>query len=40
LSTGDRAAAEHYLLDSMKINAPGSSQARELLANLSAAEKN
>jgi Flp pilus assembly protein TadD len=40
LSTGDRAAAEHYLLDSMKMNAPGSSQARELLASLSAAEKN
>jgi len=40
LSTGDRAAAEQDLLDSMKMNAPGSSQARELLASLSAAEKN
>ena len=40
LSTGDRAAAEQYLLDSMKINTPGSSQARELLASLSPAEKN
>jgi len=40
LSTGDRAAAERDLLDSMKMNAPGSSQARELLASLSAAEKN
>jgi len=40
LSTGERAAAEQYLLDSMKMNAPGSSQARELLASLPAAEKN
>jgi Flp pilus assembly protein TadD len=40
LSTGDRAAAEQYLLDSMKMNAPGSSQARELPASLSTAEKN
>lgn len=40
LSTGDRAAAEQYLLDSMKMNAPGSSQARELLASLSMAKKN
>jgi len=40
LSTGDRAAAEQDLLDSMKMNAPGSSQARELPASLSAAEKN
>jgi tetratricopeptide (TPR) repeat protein len=40
LSTGDRAAAERYLLDSMKMNAPGSSQARELLASLSAPRKN
>jgi len=35
LATGDYAAAERYLLDSAKLNAPGSSQARELLANLS-----
>jgi tetratricopeptide (TPR) repeat protein len=40
LSTGDRAAAERYLLDSTKMNAPGSSQARELLARLSAPKKN
>jgi len=40
LSTGDRAAAERYLLDSTKMNAPGSSQARELLASLSAPTKN
>jgi Flp pilus assembly protein TadD len=40
LSTGDRAAAEQYLLDSIKMNAPGSSQARELLASLSAAKNN
>jgi tetratricopeptide (TPR) repeat protein len=40
LSTGDRAAAERYLLDSTKMNAPGSSQARELLASLSAPKKN
>jgi len=40
LSTGDRAAAERYLLDSTKTNAPGSSQARELLASLSAPTKN
>ena len=40
LSAGDRAAAEQDLLDSMKMNAPGSSQARELPASLSAAEKN
>jgi Flp pilus assembly protein TadD len=36
LNTGDRAAAERYLLESTKTNAPGSSQARELLASLSA----
>jgi len=40
LSTGDRAAAERYLLDSTKMNAPGSSQARDLLASLSAPGKN
>ena len=40
LSTGDRATAERYLLDSTKMNAPGSSQARELLASLSAPTKN
>jgi tetratricopeptide (TPR) repeat protein len=40
VSTGDRAAAERYLLDSTKMNAPGSSQARELLAILSAPTKN
>jgi hypothetical protein len=38
--TGDRAAAERYLLDSAKMNAPGSSQARDLLASLSAPKKN
>jgi Flp pilus assembly protein TadD len=40
LSTGDRVAAERYLLDSTKLNAPGSSQARDLLASLSAPKKN
>jgi tetratricopeptide (TPR) repeat protein len=40
LTTGDRAAAERYLLESTKVNAPGSSQARELLASLSAPGKN
>jgi len=40
LSTGDRAAAERYLLDSTKLNAPGSSQARELLASISAPKRN
>jgi tetratricopeptide (TPR) repeat protein len=40
LSTGDRAAAERYLLDSTKLNAPGSSLARDLLASLSAPRKN
>jgi len=40
LSTGDRAAAERFLLDSTKMNAPGSSLARELLAILSTAKKN
>jgi Flp pilus assembly protein TadD len=40
LSTGDHAAAERYLLDSAKMNAPGSSLARELLASLSAPRKN
>jgi tetratricopeptide (TPR) repeat protein len=40
LSTGDRAAGERYLLDSTKMNAPGSSQARDLLASLSAQKKN
>jgi tetratricopeptide (TPR) repeat protein len=39
-SIGDRAAAERYLLDSMKMNAPGSSEARDLLARLSARAKN
>ena len=40
LSTGDRTAAERYLLDSTKLNAPGSSQARELLASISAPKRN
>jgi Flp pilus assembly protein TadD len=40
LGTGDRAAAERYLLDSTKMNAPGSSHARELLASLSTPTKN
>jgi tetratricopeptide (TPR) repeat protein len=40
LSTGDRAGAERLLLDSTKMNAPGSSLARELLAILSAPKKN
>jgi tetratricopeptide (TPR) repeat protein len=40
LSTGDRVAAERYLLDSTKMNAPGSGQARELLASLSTPKKN
>jgi tetratricopeptide (TPR) repeat protein len=40
LSSGDRTAAEQYLLDSTKLNAPGSSQARELLASLSTPTKN
>jgi tetratricopeptide (TPR) repeat protein len=40
LSTGERAAAERFLLDSTKMNAPGSSLARELLAILSAPKKN
>jgi tetratricopeptide (TPR) repeat protein len=40
LSTGDRAAAERLLLDSTKMNAHGSSLARELLAILSAPKKN
>jgi tetratricopeptide (TPR) repeat protein len=40
LSTGDRAAGERYLLDSTKMNAPGSSQARDLMASLSAQKKN
>ena len=39
-SLGDRAAAERYLIDSMKMNAPGSSEARDLLARLSAPAKN
>jgi tetratricopeptide (TPR) repeat protein len=39
-SIGDCAAAERYLLDSMKMNAPGSSEARDLLARLSAPAKN
>ena len=39
-SIGDRAAAERYLLDSMNMNAPGSSEARDLLARLSAPAKN
>ena len=40
LSTGDRAAGERYLLDSTKMNAPGSSPARDLMASLSAQKKN
>jgi tetratricopeptide (TPR) repeat protein len=40
LSAGDRAAAGRYLLDSTKMNAPGSSQAQELLASLSVPKKN
>ena len=40
LSCGDRAAGEQLLLDATKMNAPGSSLARELLANLSAPKKN
>jgi len=40
LSTGDRVAAERYLFDSTKLNAPGSGQARDLLASLSAPRKN
>ena len=40
LATGDHSAAERYLLDSAKTNAPGSSQARELLASLSQPRKN
>lgn len=40
LSTGDRAAAERYLLESTKMNAPGSSRARELLATLSVPTNN
>jgi tetratricopeptide (TPR) repeat protein len=40
LSTGDCAAGERYLLDSTKLNAPGSSQARDLMASLSAPKKN
>ena len=40
LKSGDRVAAEQYFLDSMKLNAPGSSQARDLLASLSALKKN
>lgn len=39
-SIGDRAAAERYLLDSMNMNAPGSSEARDLRARLSAPAKN
>ena len=40
LKSGDRVAAEQYFLDSMKLNAPGSNQARELLASLSVLKKN
>jgi tetratricopeptide (TPR) repeat protein len=40
LSCGDRAAGERLLLDATKMNAPGSSLARELLASLSAPKKN
>jgi tetratricopeptide (TPR) repeat protein len=40
LSTGDRDAAERFLLDSTKMNAPGSGLARELLAILSTPKKN
>ncbi len=40
LNTGDRGAAEQYLFDSAKMNAPGASLARELLASLSAPKKN
>jgi tetratricopeptide (TPR) repeat protein len=36
LGCGDRAAGERLLLDATKMNAPGSSLARELLASLSA----
>ncbi len=35
LSTGDRAGAERYLRESAELNAPGSNQARVLLASLS-----
>jgi tetratricopeptide (TPR) repeat protein len=40
LNMGDRTAAKRYLLDSTNMNAPGSSQAREVLASLSAPTKN
>jgi tetratricopeptide (TPR) repeat protein len=40
LAAGDHTAAERYLLDSAKMNAPGSSKARELLASLSEPKKN
>ena len=37
LSLGDRASAEHYLRQSAELNAPGSDQARAVLANLASA---
>ena len=40
LGTGDRAAAEGYLIDSTKMNASGSSQARDRLDSLSGPKKN
>jgi tetratricopeptide (TPR) repeat protein len=40
LSCDDRAAGERFLLDATKMNAPGSSLAREVLASLSAPKKN
>jgi tetratricopeptide (TPR) repeat protein len=40
LATGDHAATRRYLLDSAKTNAPGSSQARDLLSSLSQPKKN
>jgi len=40
LATGDRAVAEQYLNDSAKLNAPGSNEARRLLAKLSSPTMN
>jgi len=37
LSLGDRASAEHYLRQSTELNAPGSDQARAVLASLASA---
>ncbi len=37
LSLGDRASAEHYLRQSAELNAPGSDQARAVLASLASA---